>query len=252
MARAHNFQILQGSLEPVDILAIGPHPDDIEIGAGGSLLLWSRSGYRIGLVDLTRGELGTKGDGETRIKESIEAAIRLEATFRANLCLPDGGVSDSPDNRLMLVEVLRGACPDWVLCNLEEARHPDHREGARLVQSAFFLSRLARYCTEIPPHSPGKLLYYLIHEQVPPTFLVDISPVFEDKFQMMGAYESQFHNPLLPEGYRHTGLSDYLRNVRSLGESWGAQGGVAAAEAFIAASPVVVTDISQWVGRDHK
>lgn len=250
MTPTPKYRIMQGRLEPVDILAIGPHPDDIEIGAGGSLLLWSRSGYRIGLVDLTQGELGTKGDRETRLKESSEAANRLEAIFRINLCLPDGGVADSDENRSTLVEVFRAACPSWILCNLEEARHPDHREGARLVQSAFFLSRLARYCPDIPPHSPGKLVYYLIHEQVSPTFLVDISPVFEDKFMVMSAFESQFHGPRLPEGYRHTGLSDYLKNVRSLGEAWGGQGGITAAEAFVMASPLVVSDISQWVGKE--
>lgn len=241
------MSVLYGSLTPVDILAIGPHPDDIEIGAGGSLLSWAEAGYRIGLIDLTFGELGTKGNLETRKCESAEAAKRLGATFRLNLGLPDGGVSDDTSSREVLVSVLRQSKPWWVLSNLEESRHPDHAAGARLTEAAFFLARLPKYLPEIPAHSPGKLLFYLIHEQASPTFLVDISAAFEKKFEVMKAYASQFVHPEVPEGYRYTGLSDYLKNVRSLGEAWGVQAGVETAEAFVAAGPLLVKDISQWM-----
>lgn len=231
----------------VDILAVGPHPDDIEIGAGGSLLYWRSQGYKIGLVDLTRGELGTRGTGETRVAESREAARRMEASFRVNLCLSDGAVRDDTRERECLVSILRGACPSVVLCNLEETRHPDHAAGARLTEAAFFLARLPKFHTGQPAHSPQILFHYLIHEQVRPSFLVDITPVFERKFEAMRAYESQFLSPNLPEGYRHTGLSDYLQNVRSLGEAWGAQAAVKAAEAFVSSRPLVIQDISPWV-----
>ncbi len=231
----------------VDILAIGPHPDDIEIGAGGSLLLWRGQGYRIGLADLTRGELGTRGSGEKRVAESREAARRLDASFRVNLGLTDGAVCDGHAERECLVSILRGASPSVVLCNLEEARHPDHAAGARLVTAAFFLSRLPKYQTGQPSHSSQVLFHYLIHEQVPPSFLVDVTPVFEEKFEAMRAYESQFLAPALPDGYRHTGLWDYLQNVRSLGEAWGTQAGVRAAEAFVTSRPLVISDISPWV-----
>lgn len=231
----------------VDVLAIGPHPDDIEIGAGGSLLLWRSQGYRIGLVDLTRGELGSRGNADKRIAESREAARRLDASFRVNLGLTDGSVTDGPAERECLVSVIRGACPSIVLANLEEGRHPDHSAGARLTEAAFFLSRLPKYQTGQPSHSPQALFHYLIHEQAKPSFLVDVSPVFEGKFDTMRAYESQFLAPALPDGYRHTGLWDYLQNVRSLGEAWGAQAGVKAAEAFVSSRPLLVKDIAPWV-----
>jgi bacillithiol biosynthesis deacetylase BshB1 len=236
-------RVVYGEISAVDILAIGPHPDDIEIGAAGALLAWGAQGYRIGLADLTRGELGTKGDAETRIEESAEAAKRLGSEFRINLTLPDGAVAESEENRMGLVGVIREARPKWVLANLEEDLHPDHAAGARLVKAAFFLSRLPKYLPEIPAHSPSRLFYYLIHTQATPSFLVDIGAVLEKKLEVMRAYASQFVEPKLPEGYRHTGLHDYLANVRSLNEAWGVQGGVSAAEAFLAAKPLVLKDL---------
>jgi len=238
---------VQGEISPVEVLAIGPHPDDIEIGAGGSLLLWGREGRRIGLVDLTRGELGTKGDAETRLAEAAEAAKRMGAAFRLNLGLPDGGVEDDGESRAALVRVLRECRPQWVLCNLEEPHHPDHAAGARLVSAAFFLSRLPKYLPDAPAHSPKQLFHYLIHEQVTPSFLVDISETFEKKFEVMAAYKSQFIEPELPDDYQYAGLSDYMKNVRSLGEAWGAQGGVDAAEAFVGQRPLVIGDIGGFI-----
>jgi bacillithiol biosynthesis deacetylase BshB1 len=232
--------LIQGTLQPVDILAIGPHPDDIEIGCAGTLLKFRQRGDLVGLLDLTGGELGTKGDGPTRLAESREAARRLGATFRCNLAIPDGTVHDVDHWRVELVRLIRIAKPTWVFCNLEETRHPDHAGGAQLVKAAFFLARLPRYLSEIPAHSPEGLFFYLIHEQPTPSFLVDISDIFEQKFDVMQAFTSQFMGNDLPDGYRHTGLSDYLQNVRSLGEAWGVQAGTAAAEAFVCHRPLVL------------
>jgi bacillithiol biosynthesis deacetylase BshB1 len=248
---AQGPEIVFGKPEPVDILAFGPHPDDIEIGAAGSLLLWADQGYRIGLVDLTCGEMGTKGDAEARKSEAAEAARLLGAQFRLNLRLPDGAVVDDPANRERVTQVLRSAQPAWVLCNLADSRHPDHAAGAWLLQASFFLSRLPKYLPGIPAHSPRKLVSYLIHEQVAPSFCVDITPTFERKFEVLKAYRSQFVEPELPEGYIHAGLHDYLSNVRALGEAWGAQAGVKAAEAFVTNGPLVVRDIDQWIRKEN-
>ena len=237
------LHVVHGEISVVDILAIGPHPDDIEIGAAGALLSWGARGYRIGLADLTRGELGTKGNAETRLEESAEAARRLDAAFRVNFSFPDGGVADSDENRMRVAALLRETRPRWVLANLEEDLHPDHAAGARLVKAAFFLSRLPKYLPEIPAHSPDRLLFYLIHTQAAPSFLVDIGAVLEKKLEVMKAYASQFIEPELPEGYRYTGLHDYLANVRALNDAWGAQGGVPAAEAFLTAKPLVLNDL---------
>lgn len=250
MSREHEYNIPHGALAPVDILAIGPHPDDIEIGAGGSLIRWVETGYRVGLVDLTLGELGTKGNADTRRAESAVAAQRIGALFRINLELPDGSLEDSPAARNRLVPILRQCRPEWVLCNLEDSRHPDHAAAARLARSAFFLSRLPKYLPEHPAHSPGLLAFYLIHESARPSFLVDISATLAAKRELLRAYTSQFVDPVVPEGYRYAGLSDYLENVRAFGETWGALSGRArAAEAFVTDSPLLLRDISQWVSR---
>jgi bacillithiol biosynthesis deacetylase BshB1 len=235
--------LVAGEVEEVDILAIGPHPDDIEIGAGGSLLCWGEAGKRIGLVDLTRGELGTKGDAETRLAESAEAAKRLGAVFRWNLSLTDGAVRDDAASRQVLVHLLRLCRPTWVLCNLEESHHPDHGAGARLVQAAFFLSRLPKFFPDVSAHSPFRLLHYLIHTQTNPSFFSDISGYLDKKLEAMSAYQSQFISPQLPEGYRHTGLSNYLKNVRALNEAFGAMAETEAAEAFVGEKPLAVRSL---------
>lgn len=222
-----------GEPTQVDILAIGPHPDDIEIGMAGSLLKWIDGGATVGLIDLTRGELGTKGTAEERLAESREAARRMGAAFRINLGLPDGAVADDPPSRDSLVAAIRTAAPRWVFVNLEEGHHPDHAAGAKLVESAFFLCRLPKRLPDIPAHSPDGLFFYPIHTPVHPSFMVDVSETFERKFEVMSAYHTQFVDPQLPEGYRSTGISDYLRNVRSLGESWGVRAGCLAAEPFV-------------------
>ncbi len=236
--------LVHGKIEPIDILAIGPHPDDIEIGAAGSLLKWIEAGQTVGLVDLTQGEIGTKGTGEERIAESKEAANRLGAAFRANLGLTDGSVADDLSSRERLVRVIRQSKPKWVLSNLEEDHHPDHTAGARLVKSAYFLARLPKFLDSLSPHSPEGLFYYLIHSFDPPTFLVDTSAFFEKKIETLSAYTTQFIDPKLPENYRHTGISDYLKSVRTLGEAWGIQAGCDSAEAFIADKPLILEDLT--------
>ncbi|MCA9428225.1 MAG: bacillithiol biosynthesis deacetylase BshB1 [Candidatus Omnitrophica bacterium] len=241
--------IVHGAIEPVDILAFGPHPDDIEIGAAGSLLKWIGQGKKVGLVDLNRGELGTKGTAEERLEESKEAAIRLGATFRVNLGLPDGSVVDDAPSREQVVKVIRESRPKFVLSNLEEAHHPDHKAGAQLVKSSYFLSRLPKYLVEVPAHSPIGLFYYLIHSLVTPTFLVDVTETFERKFEVMGAYHTQFVEPKTPDGYQYTGIQDYLRNVRSLGEAWGVQAGCPAAEAFRADKPPIVESLEDLIAK---
>jgi bacillithiol biosynthesis deacetylase BshB1 len=238
------WEIVHGKPGPVEVLAFGPHPDDIEVGATGLLLNCVDRGMKVGLVDLTRGELGTKGTAEVRIAESREAARRIGATFRVNLGLPDGSVRDDDPSRDKALRILRVGRPDWVLSNIEDELHPDHAAGARLVKAAFFLSRLPKRLPEVPAHSPRNLFFYLIHTRSEPVFLCDISACFERKFEVMAAYEKQFVTPEVPEGYRYAGLSDYLRDVRALGESWGATVGVEAAEAFAAHKPPVIRDLA--------
>jgi len=242
-----SWLLVYGELSEVDILVFGPHPDDLEIRVGGSLLIWMSQGIRVGLADLTRGELGTKGDAETRIAESREAARRMDVAFRVNLALPDGSLRDDDPARETVTRLIRDCKPNWVLTNLEEDQHPDHAAAARLVKAAYFLARLPKYLPNSPAHSPEQLIYYFIHTQFDPTFLVDIAEVFEKKIEVMESYQSQFVDPKVPDGYKYSGLADYFSNVRSLGEAWGVRAGVRAAEAFVSDRPLVVRGIKQWM-----
>jgi LmbE family N-acetylglucosaminyl deacetylase len=169
----------------------------------------------------------------------------MGAHFRVNLGLADGSVMDDLPSRERLVRILRESKPRWVLSNLEEDHHPDHATGARLVKSSYFLSRLPRFIPEVPAHSPEVLLFYLIHTLVQPTFLVDISSTLEAKMEVLTTYRTQFVDPKLPENYRYTGLSDYLQNVRSLGEVWGIQAGSRAAEAFLSSRPLLLENLGR-------
>lgn len=181
------------SAAPVDVLAFAPHPDDIEIGCGGTLLLCADAGLSVGLVDLTRGEMGTRGSAELRAEEAELGRQRLMARFRENLGLPDGGVdSRSREQLLAVVSALRRHRPRLVFICSEHDRHPDHVEAAHLVERACFFAGLAEYPAAGQPHRPARLAFYMGRLTFEPRFIVDVTPVFERKMQAVLAFQSQF------------------------------------------------------------
>ncbi|MDP8245075.1 MAG: bacillithiol biosynthesis deacetylase BshB1 [Candidatus Hinthialibacter antarcticus] len=221
----------------LDLLVFAPHPDDAELAMGGTLAKAIAQGKRCGIVDLTRGELGSKGNAEIRAQEAKTASDVLRLDLRDNLDLGDGRVADTEDNRRKVVEVIRQwRAPHIFVCPPYD-RHPDHQGASKLVQSAYFLARLPKYETESPAFSPKRLLYYFIHDMRNVSFAVDISDYFDLKQQAMAAYSSQFINPDLPPDYQHIGISDYLKQVEAFNRSLGAQIGAAYAEGFASDSP---------------
>lgn len=206
----------------LDILAIGVHPDDVELSCCGTLLKHIDKGYKVGLLDLTRGELGTRGSAHLRTLEALEAARLMRALVRVQLNLKDGFFTYEEPNLLKIITVIRQYQPDIVLCNAVEDRHPDHARAAKLTADACFLAGLRRIETTTEGVSDGadfwhnidnvfqrqgyssknqaawrpKQIYHYIQDRpLKPDLVIDITPYFEQKMKIIFAYQSQFYNP---------------------------------------------------------
>jgi len=178
----------------VDVLAIAAHRDDVELTCGGTLLKAISQGHRTAIIDMTQGEMGTKGSAELRAQEASRAAEILGVTARVNLGLPDAGIVNTPETRAKLVRFIRRFQPRVVIAPSITGKHPDHRVSAELVMDACFLSGLQKIEPDLPRHRPFKLIHSLTYREDPvkPTFVVDISDEFERKLEAVRAYASQF------------------------------------------------------------
>src|ERR1700677_300327 len=179
----------------VDLLAIAAHPDDVEVTSGGTLLKMAAAGYRTGVLDLTRGETGTRGTPETRAKEAARAAKIMRVTVRRNLGLPDAHLEMRENYKMAIAEVIRDLQPRTVILPFWEGRHPDHYTAARLGFEACFVAGLKNYPLAGEAYRPFKILYAAAYEYQRPTFCVDITKEFERRRRAILAYASQFHPP---------------------------------------------------------
>ena len=177
-----------------DILAIAAHRDDVEQTCGGALLRMAARGLRVAILDLTQGEAGTRGSAEERAAEADEAARILGVSWRQALDLPDGAVENSLENRIKIVKVIRQLRPRVMILPFWQARHPDHATTAPLGYDACFLAGLAKVDTGDPPHRPFKIIYASLYADVRPSFIVDITPFIEQRYQALMAYRSQYAN----------------------------------------------------------
>jgi bacillithiol biosynthesis deacetylase BshB1 len=175
-----------------DVLAIAAHRDDVEQTCGGTLLRMAARGLRTAILDLTRGEAGTRGTAEERGREAAEAASLLGVGWRDALDLPDGAVENSFENRVKIARVVRRLRPRVVILPYWEARHPDHAIVATLGYEACFLAGLVKIETDAPPHRPFKIVYASLYADVRPSFIVDITPFIEQRLAALMAYASQF------------------------------------------------------------
>src|SRR5688500_10072184 len=178
----------------VDVLAVAAHRDDVELTCGGTLLRAAALGRRTGVVDLTQGEMGTRGSAELRAAEAERAAAVLGLCGRENLALPDAGIVNTPETRAALARVIRRLRPQVVIAPSPWARHPDHRVAAELVRDACFVAGLAEGAPELPKHRPRKVVHCITYREdaVKPTFVVDVSDVFERRMEAIRCYASQF------------------------------------------------------------
>lgn len=176
----------------LDLLAIAAHPDDVELTCGGTLLKMAQKGYHTGILDLTEGEMGTRGNRETRAKEAARAAKILKVSWRGNLGVPDSDVQAARPHKLKLATMIRELRPRTVILPYWEARHPDHYHASALGYEGCFLAGLKQLPIEGDPYRPFKILYATSFEGMPPTFVVDITKEYETRRKAILAYGSQF------------------------------------------------------------
>ena len=222
----------------VDLLAFGPHPDDLEIGLGGTLAKHAASGHSVGLCDLTRGEMSTNGTPEERVKEAEEARKILGAAWRENLALPDRGIGASPSHLRKVVELIRRCRPRAIALPYWDDRHPDHVASAAMLREAVFNAKLRRYEAEGDPWQPEWTCFYFINDSRPPSFVIDVTDYYEIKRKALACYRSQFTRATEYAETRLNGPS-FNQLIESRDAQYGAQAGVAFAEGIVVNEPVV-------------
>lgn len=221
----------------IDILVISAHPDDAEVAAGGTLLHHIALGKKVGLLDLTRGELGTRGCVDTRTSEAFEAANKLGATFREQLNLPDGLFTFDEENVLKIVTKIRKYQPEIILTTSTHDRHPDHSRTANMVVQAAFLANLTKLKSYDFENRQGvwktKSIYHFNQDSVcEPDFILDISTYINQKFELIKVYKSQFYNPSSSEIETPISGESYLKVIKGKNAAYGRNIGVAYGEAF--------------------
>ena len=224
---------------PIDILAFGPHPDDIEIGIGGTLARHATLGHRVGLCDLTAGELGSNGTIDQRLAEAESARAVLGAAWRVNLRLPDGGIGFDRDHIRTVAGIIRTARPKVLAVPYWSDRHPDHVRASHLLTEAAFSAGLRRFAAEGEPWRPGSVCYYFVNDSATPSFVVDVTDHYETKRRALVCHASQFR----PEGSgavpTRLTTERFQQLIESRDAQFGAQAGVAFAEGFIVRQPLL-------------
>ena len=223
----------------VDLLAIGPHPDDIEIGIGGTVAKHAALGHRVGLCDLTAGEMGSNGTVEERLAEAEAARAVLGATWRVNLRLPDRAIGSSPDHQRAVASLVRSAKPKVVAIPYWSDRHPDHVAASHLLTEGVFSAGLRRYSAEGEAWKPESVCYYFINDMAVPSFVVDVSEHYETKRRALACHVTQFQ-PSQPDAVATRLTSVRFRQlVESRDAQFGAVAGVAFAEGIVVKQPLV-------------
>jgi len=222
----------------LDVLALASHPDDAELGCGGTLIRHAKAGLKVGVVDMTRGELGTRGTVEQRDAEAAASAKIMGLSVRVNLGLPDGFFQNTEENQLKVVSAIRTYRPDIVLANAIYDRHPDHGKGSDLAYSACFLSGLAKVRTkdtsgaEQQPWRPRALYHYIQSQMLKPDIVVDVSEQWEQKMTAIRAFKSQFFDPNSKEPVTFISTPEFLNLLESRGIEMGHAIGVKYGEGF--------------------
>jgi bacillithiol biosynthesis deacetylase BshB1 len=231
-----------GTPSDLDILAIAAHRDDVEQTCGGTLLKAAQRGRRTGILDLTQGEMGTRGSAEDRAREAADAARILGAGWRRALDIPDGRVENTWENRLKVANVIRETRPRVVILPYWKGRHPDHYTCSVLGYEACFLAGLAKLDLHSTPHRPFKIIYATLYYDVRPTFVVDISEQFELKFASILAYKSQFSDQEAGKDL-FPAHAEIRARVDAMARYYGMLGGVTYGEPFLQKEVGLVDDL---------
>lgn len=232
----------------LDILAFAAHPDDTELGCAGTLALHISKGYKVGVIDLTRGELGTRGSAEIRDKEAEASAKLLGLAVRDNLKFADGFFSNDKSHQLAIIRAIRKYQPKMVLANAPSDRHPDHGKAAELVRDACFLSGLAKINVsdgedELPAWRPAVVYHYIQSNYLTPDFIVDVSDHWSTKEQAIKCFASQFYDPKSKEPATFISSPDFLEFIVSRAKELGHSIGAKYGEGFIKIKNIGVSNL---------
>jgi bacillithiol biosynthesis deacetylase BshB1 len=239
----------------LDILAIGVHPDDVELGCSGTLINEIKAGKKIGIVDLTQGELGTRGTTETRYAEAAEAATIIGASVRENLKMRDGFFKNDESHQLQLIQVIRKYQPEIIIGNILHDRHPDHGRAGHLINDACFLSGLSKIQTKNEQGHlqekwrPKYFLQYLQDFYHEPDLLIDISDAWEQRMKSVTAYSTQFHSAAAEAGGPQTYIStpDFIDSIAARARMLGKRIGVKYAEGFVTEKKVGIRNLDALI-----
>ncbi len=221
----------------IDALVFAAHPDDAELSMGGTVALMTSKGLKVGIIDLTRGEMGTRGNADIREKEASKAANILKTKIRENLSIPDGDIQLSNENILKVVTIIRKYRPRIIFAPFMNDRHPDHVATSKLIKRAMFVSGLSKVDTpegenNLKAYRPDKLLYYMMTYTFEPSFIVDISDYFETKMKSVMAYGTQFHNPDSNEPSTFISSPEFIEYIETRSKFFGFQIGKKFGEPF--------------------
>lgn len=236
----------------IDLLAFGAHPDDVELSCSGVLLVEKKNGKTTGIIDLTEGELGTRGTAEMRKQEAADSAKILGVDVRENLKLKDGFFTNDQESQIKIIEAIRRYQPEIIVSNAPEDRHPDHGRSAKLVSDSAFLSGLAKIQTDSGgvqqrAWRPKYVLHYIQDRYLKPDFVVDISDVFEMKLEAIKAFKTQFHNPNLAGPQTYISTPDFLDSVIYRYKMFGKMIGVKYAEGFISTKAIGIKNFDALI-----
>ena len=236
----------------LDILAFGAHPDDVELGCGGTIAKEIANGKKVGIVDLTRGELGTRGTPELRIKESENASKTIGVEIRENLGFKDGFFKNDESHQLEIIKIIRKFKPNIVLCNAKDDRHIDHPKGADLVVDSCFLSGLKKVKTDLQGKKqdswrPNNVYHYIQWKNSSPDFLVDISGFEDVKMNAVKCYSSQFYDPSSKEPETLISKKNFLDTIYNRSLDFGRLIGVDHAEGFTTNKAIGVDSINDLI-----
>ena len=234
----------------LDILAIGAHPDDVELGCSATLAKEISLGKKVGILDLTRGELGTRGSAEIRDNEAANAAKILGVAIRENLAFADGFFANDKEHQLKVIEMIRKYQPTIVLCNAIDDRHIDHGKGSKLVSDACFLSGLRKIETVLDGTNqkewrPKHIYHYIQWKNLEPDFVVDVSGFIDKKVEAVQAYSSQFYDPNSKEPISPITSKNFLDSIKYRAQDLGRLIGVEAAEGFTTERYVAVDSLDK-------
>lgn len=243
---------LYDPMQKLHILAIGVHPDDIELSAAGTLIKHVKMGQAVGILDLTRGELGTRGTPELRLQEAMDAAKAMGINIRENAGMADGFFANDEAHQLQLIKYIRKYQPDIVIANAIEDRHPDHGRAGDLIRTACFLSGLSKIETELDGAAqkawrPRRVFHMIQDRQTEPTFIVDISDTLQQKMEAIKCYKSQFHNTGSKEPETYISGNNFLDNIVNRASLLGKQIGAQYGEGFISENIPGIYDLDKLI-----